>query len=597
MHRMRAAVLIVSAALIAAVAVVAFMAASGTGDSPTAQAAGKATLTPTPGPAPTPKPTPIDDALTGVYDIMIPGVAATEGGSGTCVDGIDNDSDGYTDFNDIDCHDKSIGLYACIGRQEHRADDSVKMGVVCYVDNPLLDDPSNIMPDLPGEGDDMVPGAPPPPPYGGTKAKSYGAVVAGDLNLTTCFEANGTSGNIIAVTSMPNAVAQQTAQGGKTAGTLNLYTGQSDASCAALTPSGTPLTLPIQATRADSGNSPIRPGPEPGSSNSDYDADGCSDWDELDKADVDCGDDPFNPYDGATAVLNLSGSYSLTAEAAEADYDEGTGTPIPGAYYACLADMQEDPDNVLNAKVMCYIDIPGVPVNPEAGATSGDGLSGGMPPEPYADVSSVGHTELTGVVDETKGVMELAGCFADDDGTGPLGAVYISTHWLDINTMEGQVWIWILQPDPQCAGSPVGTPVLAKLTMTRQATKDGVERDTDGDGCSNKKELGNTPNAGGLRDPYNHWDYFNPTGDGLNRVDDILKVVGQYFKDYPAANYTRTTDRTAVIGANPWNLNKPNGQQRVDDILAAVKSYFHDCPIGPQHVPDDDPQFDAQTGQ
>jgi hypothetical protein len=40
--------------------------------------------------------------------------------------------------------------------------------------------------------------------------------------------------------------------------------------------------------------------------------------------------------------------------------------------------------------------------------------------------------------------------------------------------------------------------------------------------------------------------------------------------------YTEDTDRTAA-GPHVWNLGTPNGMQRVDDILAPVPQYFHDC--------------------
>jgi hypothetical protein len=112
--------------------------------------------------------------------------------------------------------------------------------------------------------------------------------------------------------------------------------------------------------------------------------------------------------------------------------------------------------------------------------------------------------------------------------------------------------------------------------------------DTDGDGCPDAREQQTAPGSelsGGLRDYQNPYDYFNPTHDGRNRVDDILKVVQQYFKDdndgnpgLPPymANYNPDTDRTP-LGPHVWNLGIGNGLQRVDDILAIVKQYFHDC--------------------
>lgn len=114
--------------------------------------------------------------------------------------------------------------------------------------------------------------------------------------------------------------------------------------------------------------------------------------------------------------------------------------------------------------------------------------------------------------------------------------------------------------------------------------------DADGDGCTNAAELQTAVGSeasGGRRDHKNPWDYFNPTKDRQNRVDDILRVVRQYFQDQflpsppnppntPNPNYTTQTDRT-FLGPNGWNLGSPNGQQRVDDILHALNQYFHDC--------------------
>ena len=113
----------------------------------------------------------------------------------------------------------------------------------------------------------------------------------------------------------------------------------------------------------------------------------------------------------------------------------------------------------------------------------------------------------------------------------------------------------------------------------------GYPGDGDEDGCPDEKENGAMATAGGQRDRDNPNDYFNPSHDGQNRVDDILLVVAQYFKDDNDENpglplyeplYNPDTDRT-MVGPNAWNLGPPNGLQRVDDILNAVKQYYHDC--------------------
>jgi hypothetical protein len=103
--------------------------------------------------------------------------------------------------------------------------------------------------------------------------------------------------------------------------------------------------------------------------------------------------------------------------------------------------------------------------------------------------------------------------------------------------------------------------------------------DDDGDGCPNGKELqtaAGSQTSGGRRDPYNPYDYFEPTHNHQNRIDDVLKVVHQFFIDSGNLAYNPDTDRT-YVGPNPWNLGPPNGQQRVDDILHSVHQFFQDC--------------------
>lgn len=127
-------------------------------------------------------------------------------------------------------------------------------------------------------------------------------------------------------------------------------------------------------------------------------------------------------------------------------------------------------------------------------------------------------------------------------------------------------------------GTPSGTPAPVAASIVRQAGA-AQQRDTDGDGCPDRQELSDGHQLGGLRDPFNHYDYFNPTADGMDRIDDVLAVVDEYFLDDPPGNidYSSLTDRTGVLGANDWNVGPPNGQQRVDDILFVVKQYFNDC--------------------
>lgn len=131
------------------------------------------------------------------------------------------------------------------------------------------------------------------------------------------------------------------------------------------------------------------------------------------------------------------------------------------------------------------------------------------------------------------------------------------------------------------------TDLLANLGEIGLGT-DPCLPDSDGDSCMDGRETPTTPGSemsGGRRNPLDPWDYFNPSHDGKNRVDDILLVVAHYFKDdndttpgLPpyAPFYSPDYDRT-MVGPSGWNLGPPNGRQRVDDIIDQVMQYYHDC--------------------
>jgi alkaline phosphatase D len=110
-----------------------------------------------------------------------------------------------------------------------------------------------------------------------------------------------------------------------------------------------------------------------------------------------------------------------------------------------------------------------------------------------------------------------------------------------------------------------------------QGGTDPDNPDTDGDHCGDGAELGPNHTSGGERNPLDQWDYMNPSGDGTNRIDDIIQVVQQYFKDLGNPQYLEATDRTAGPLAAGWRTGPPDGRQRVDDILSALRSYYNDC--------------------
>ena len=101
--------------------------------------------------------------------------------------------------------------------------------------------------------------------------------------------------------------------------------------------------------------------------------------------------------------------------------------------------------------------------------------------------------------------------------------------------------------------------------------------DTDTDHCPDASEGQLDPRKGGQRDFLNPWDFFNPTHDGQNRVDDVLTVVQKFAVDGGSPSYTADVDRT-FVGPNKWNLGPPDGTVRVADILAQINQFNTDCP-------------------
>jgi hypothetical protein len=132
---------------------------------------------------------------------------------------------------------------------------------------------------------------------------------------------------------------------------------------------------------------------------------------------------------------------------------------------------------------------------------------------------------------------------------------------------------------------PTATPLPPKdpdADTDGDTVPNGTDLDDDGDGCPDEAENGFNEMQGGRRDPHNPWDYFNPTNDGKNRVDDILTLVNHYYLAEGDPGYDEKYDRTSIpeTAKEPWRLGPPSGQILVDDILNILGSYRHDCGTG-----------------
>jgi hypothetical protein len=223
--------------------------------------------------------------------------------------------------------------------------------------------------------------------------------------------------------------------------------------------------------------------------------------------------------------------------------------------------------------------IPSSPTGQE-GVVHHFAASAALPPHPvstYTDniVDIVLNCPLSGSYKIALPVLSL---------TNPWGSHFVKPN------MTNAVPTVVGQQDVDVDGDTTPELVDVAAALTINCGKLPPPGDTDGDGCPDVDENGPDEMYGGRRDYMNPWDYFNPTNDGQNRVDDILAVVNQYFEDEflpsppnppdtPNPDYSGKYDRTS-LGPDPWNLGPPNGQQRVDDILHAVNSYFHDCGSG-----------------
>ena len=154
-------------------------------------------------------------------------------------------------------------------------------------------------------------------------------------------------------------------------------------------------------------------------------------------------------------------------------------------------------------------------------------------------------------------------------------------------------------PNPAATPTPTKTPTPLGPSGVRMP---GTPPDSDGDGCSNSRELGPDAEQGGDRDPNNYWDFFD-VPDATNRYDgeigliaDIFGVVFRYgtgdnngraainrnsnpLSSPPATGYHPAFDRSpAPPGAPSWELGPPDGEiDLFTDILGVAEQFGHSC--------------------
>jgi len=181
--------------------------------------------------------------------------------------------------------------------------------------------------------------------------------------------------------------------------------------------------------------------------------------------------------------------------------------------------------------------------------------------------------------------VDVTGLTSGVSAAGAGGEFVLAAGHTCAVTTAGALKCWGRNSDGQLGNGTANTGSAAPYDVSGKPAPD-----SDGDGCTDPDEQQNLTGSeltGGLRDDSDPNDYFNPSGDGQNRVDDILLVVQAYFDDDDDGNpglppyepgYNPETDRSNMAPSpNAWNTGAPDGLQRVQDILHSVNSYFHDC--------------------
>ena len=538
------------------------------------------------------------------------------------------------------------GLFYCIGKLDHQVNgtetdtipDEIKVSLQCNVDVPGLNETSDTPPNWceqanacnPSEpGADLIPGPPPPPPYTVREPSTgYGfyyhdGADPGSLCgttpcaiITSCFEDIGSplgaGPNIIWTARLLNPLTANPYEG-----MLDIWYNQNNADCKAGTPNpplipnlgDLPLTswLVYDNSLTLTGEAaPWRPGP--GGTMLDFDGDGCTDLDELDKTSTaKCGDDPQNPSDSFDPdTVDLSGIYYISTRLTRGNCGVDPQDPMgpslpcidpegwrPGNYIYCRADLQHDTsDNTLIMRPYCYADNTIIDINPEAyPGEKGDGFAGGPPPGPqffssgsyvYGDVNAA-HDELAGTFDPETNELVISGCIIDPDGSTGTGHVWFNMT-ASAHQLPGTLTIYLLQADG-CAGSPSGPSVQMELAFAKQPK--GKARDDDNDGVPTARELQDDEECG-LRDPFNKNDYYDvsvPRDGVIDLPNDILGVILEFTPggysgtggvDHLGITNKINYDRPSVMtgGVGSWNRGSPDHVIDLpNDILGVILQF------------------------
>ena len=141
-----------------------------------------------------------------------------------------------------------------------------------------------------------------------------------------------------------------------------------------------------------------------------------------------------------------------------------------------------------------------------------------------------------------------------------------------------------------------GTQTTGPLTLTPLP----LDHDEDQDGCTDWEELGPNEVLGGRRDPFNFWDFYDPTRNGAIGFTDFLALVERsgavdfnktaqinrntdpLSEPPPAPAYHPRFDRGGQIpGGNLWEALPANGSIGFSDFLSLIRQNRATCLLPP----------------
>jgi hypothetical protein len=317
----------------------------------------------------------------------------------------------------------------------------------------------------------------------------------------------------------------------------------------------------------------------------------------------------------STQEAESTGPFSLNG-VAELDLTVDLPGTLPETHTVCRAVMSTDGSNVGTLNSVCYIVSKtgvGTPPAPPP------------PPPPFTDITAFpGGSVFTGAISQIDGsaTMTTVGgiCLPVDSaldvdtvpdtglevvlnvvagksgdlvsGTADLAFDYGTTTPAP-NTDTDDAFDCDEIDDISTGNAITDTPLAAN--HDEDIWGDDPNTETAPDNCTTAQELGTVTAAGGNRDPFNWWDVFDPSLDGSVAGPDFFAVLGRFGTTDAngAAVINRNSDPTSappptgyhprfdrggsIAGANPWNLNSPDGAVAGPDFFGVLGQFGLAC--------------------